>query len=151
MNRQDPSEIVRDRQEIENQNLLTPRSDRAGIPPEESLQQHRDALLDQVIAKSLPKKELYEMKGGLSVLVSDKAYANLFKEVCLEQNELLQELAQDESIYVDIRKALKATRKKYVAKCNYLCFLLKKRLDRYDTDSDEEYQPSKTKHKIQRS
>jgi hypothetical protein len=75
-------------------------SSRAGIPPEENLQHHRDALLDQVINRSLPSRELYEMKDGLSVLVSDRAYATFFKEVCLEQKDLLEELAFEEGNYL---------------------------------------------------
>jgi hypothetical protein len=125
-------------------------SSRAGIPPEESLQHHRDSLLDQVIARSLPTREIYEMRGGLSVLVSDKAWSNYFNDVCLEEKDLLEELAHEEISYIGIKKGLKKSRLKYAAKIDDLCAILKKRLDRHDTDSDDEYQPSETMFKIPR-
>ena len=122
-------------------------SSRAGIPPEESLQHHRDALLDQVIQK-FPQREIYEMRGGYSVLKSDKAYAKFFKDVCVEQKDLLEELVQEEEGYITFKKALKESRKKYVARIDDLCFILKKRFDRHDSDSEDDYHPSEASFKI---
>ena len=108
-------------------------------------------MLDQVIAHTLPKRGLYEMKSGFAVLKSEKAYANFFKEVCLEQNDLLDDLVKEEERFASFRKSLKEARKNYLAKIDDLCLVLKKRLDRHDTDSDDEYLPSENMYKIQRS
>ena len=63
----------------------------------QALKAHKASVLEAVSLEDLPDYEIYEMNGkGLSVLKHNKRYAEFFKEVCLEQIELLESLAFDE-------------------------------------------------------
>ena len=62
----------------------------------------------------------------------------------------MEDLVNEERSYISVRKGLKDIRKKYHDKIDDLCYLLKKRLDRHDIDSDDdEYQPLEKKFKVQ--
>ena len=118
-------------------------SPRPGMSPEQALRMHQEALLEAVSVRDLPKKEVYEFADdGTTVMKHDMRYANFFKQVCLEQVDLLEELAQDEENYIMVRRNLKQTKKRYLARVDEFCSLLKKRIDRPDTESDEDYHGS---------
>ena len=87
---------------------------------------------------------------GLSVLKHNKRYAQFFKDVCLEQIELLEGLAYDEQTLAAGRRSNRETKREYLAKCDEFCSLLKKRADRPDTESDEEGFPNENSYQIQR-
>ena len=106
-----------------------------GEVPEDALRQHQASMLDAVSLRDLPRNEIYEMQDGTSVVRHDLRYANFFREVCLEQQDLLEELASSEENYFIVRREAKRTKKKYLAKVDQLCYLLKKRLDRPDSDT----------------
>ena len=57
----------------------------------------KPSMLEAVDLDDLPDYEVYEMNSkGLSVLKHNKRYAEFFKEVCLEQIELLESMAFEE-------------------------------------------------------
>ena len=82
------------------------------------------------------------MQDGRSVVAHDIRYAQFFKQICLEQQDLLEELARQEENFMLVRREVRRSRRKYVAKVDQLCSILKKRLERPDTDSEDEYPAS---------
>ena len=82
------------------------------------------------------------MKDRVSVLKVDKNYAEFFKDVCLDNMDLMELIVDDDEEYADDMKLAKKTKKKYMAKIDDLCLQLKKRLHRHDSDSDDQYHGS---------
>ena len=67
-----------------------------GMTTSQAITAHTPSMLDFDFG-GLPDYEVYEMNGkGLSVLKHNKRYAEFFKEVCLEQIELLESMAFEE-------------------------------------------------------
>ena len=122
-----------------------------GINPEDTIRGRQEAILNAVTLRDLPKLEVFEMQGGISVLSSERRYANFFKEVCLEQQDLLEELAHEEENFFMLRRDTRKTKKKYLVMADQLCFNLKKRLERPDTDSDDDFHHSDGSYQIQRT
>ena len=122
-----------------------------GDIPEDALRRHQEAMLDAISIRDLPKNEVYGMENGTSVVKHDLRYANFFKQVCLEQQDLLEELAHSEENFFIVRKEVKRSKKKYLAKVDQLCTILKKRLDRPDSDTDSDIYPSEGSFQIRRT
>ena len=122
-----------------------------GEVPKDALRQHQASMLDAISLRDLPRNEIYEMQDGTSVVRHDLRYANFFREVCLEQQDLLEELASSEENYFIVRREAKRTKKKYLAKVDQLCSLLKKRLDRPDSDTESDIYPSEGSFQIRRT
>ena len=65
---------------------------------------------------------------------------------------MLEDLAHEEKSYFELRKTLKQHRKDHHAMVDQLCSLLKKRLERPETDSEEEeFPPNDGSYTIQRT
>ena len=109
---------------------------------EDVLRQHTGTLLEAVSLRDLPRNEIYEIEGGGSVVKHHMRYANFFKEVCLRQVDLLEGLAQSEENYFLVKRTAREHRREYLAKCDELGCILRKRLDRPDTDSEDDYHAS---------
>ena len=92
-----------------------------GDIPEDASRRHQEAMLDAISIRDLPKNEVYGIENGTSVVKHDLRYANFFKQVCLEQQDLLEELAHSEENFFIVRKEVKRSKKKYLAKVDQLC------------------------------
>ena len=91
------------------------------------------------------------MEDGRSVVKHDLRYANFFKQVCLEHHDLLEDMASSEENYFIVRRAAKNSKKKYLAKVDLLCSLLRKRLDRPDSYTDSDIPPSEGSFSVRRT
>ena len=121
-----------------------------GITTEEVLRQHTETLLDAVSLRDLPRNEIYEFEEGVTMVKHHMRYANFFKDVCLDQQDLLEGLAHDEENYFLVKKTVREHRREYTAKCDELCSFLKKRLDRPDTDSEDDFYTNDGSYQIPR-
>ena len=68
------------------------------------LRKHQEVLLDAISFRDLPRNEMFEMKNGSSVVAHDLRYAKYFKQVCLDHQHLLDELAREEDNFFLVRK-----------------------------------------------
>ena len=117
----------------------------------QAIKAHRPSMLEAVSFEDLPDYEVYEMNGkGLSVLKHNKRYAEFFKEVCLEQIELLESMAFEEQNLAIGRRSQRQSRREYYKKCDDFCSSLKKRADRPDTESEDDIIPNENSYQIQR-
>jgi hypothetical protein len=121
------------------------------INEEEALRAHQSKLLEAICLKDLPKNEIYEMQDGTSVVSHDLRYAHFFTQICLDQKDLLEELARQEENFFLVRKEVRRSKRKYLAKVDQLSSILKKRLDKPDTDSEDEYPASEGSFQIRRT
>ena len=119
--------------------------------PDDALRRHKEAMLDAISLRDLPRNEIYGMENGTTVVKHDLRYANFFKDVCLEQQDLLEELAHSEENFFIVRREVRKTKKKYLAKVDQLCSILKKRLDRPDSDTESDFHPSEGSFQIRRT
>ena len=90
------------------------------------------------------------MKGGISELRKDKDYAVFFKDVCLENMALMENIVEDDQAYATAMISAKEAKKNYRAKVDMLSVILKKRLHNHDSDIEEENHGSQHGYKIQR-
>jgi hypothetical protein len=127
--------------------IMTPEP---GVTTEQVLRQHTENLLDAVSLRDLPTNEIYEFEDGVTMVKHHMRYANFFKEVCLEQQDLLEGLAHSEENYFLVRRTAREHRREYLGKCDDLCSFLRKRLDRPDTDSEEDFYPNEGSYQIPR-
>ena len=120
-----------------------------GMTTSQAIKAHKPSMLEAVSFEDLPDYEVYEMNGkGLSVLKHNKRYAEFFKEVCLEQIELLESMAFEEQNLAITRKTHRQTRREYHKKCDDFCSSLKKRADRPDTESEDDAYPNEDSYQI---
>ena len=108
--------------------------------------------MEAVTVNDLPEREVYEMRGASAELMSTRRYSGFFKKICLEQMDLIDELANDEENYFVIRKKAKAIKQDYLDHVDQLCSYLKKRIERPASDSEEdEFHPHDGSYTIQRT
>jgi hypothetical protein len=117
---------------------------------EDILREHTGTMLEAVSLRDLPRNEIYEMEGGGTIVKHHRRYADFFKEVCLEQLDLLEGLAQSEENFFLVKKTAKEHKREYLIKCDELSSLLKKRLDRPETDSEDDFYPNEGSYQIPR-
>ena len=114
-----------------------------------AIKAHKPSMLEAVSFEDLPDYEVYEMNGkGLSVLKHNKRYAEFFKEVCLEQIELLESMAFEEQNLAIGRKSQRQSKREYHKKCDDFCSSLKKRANRPDTESEDDSYPNEDSYQI---
>jgi hypothetical protein len=101
-----PADVSNQQVTIRDVHLNSPNAERR----REGTLRERDAgaIFDAVSVRDLPQLEAYEMEGGVSVLKHQRRYANFFKEVCLDNMLLFEEIAVAEESIAIIRKDLRA-------------------------------------------
>ena len=119
-----------------------------GMTTSQAIRAHKPDMLDFNF-EDLPDFEVYEMNSkGLSVLKHNKRYAEFFKEVCLEQIELLESMAFEEQNLAIGRKSQRQSKREYHKKCDDFCSSLKKRANRPDTESEDASYPNEDSYQI---
>lgn len=120
------------------------------VTAEQVLRQHGESGLESVSPRDLPTNEIYEFQDGVTMVKHHQRYSNFFKEVCSEQQDLLEGLAHSEENFFLVRKTAKLHRMEYLAKCEELGSILRKRIDRPDTDSEDEFYRNDGSYQIPR-
>ena len=90
------------------------------------------------------------MKDKVSILREDKNYAEYFKAACKDNMDLMELIVDQEERYSEALMEPKKLKQHYYAMIDKLGDQLKKRLDKYEDDSEDEYHGSQNGYKIQR-